>query len=73
MTPTPRSAKYAQGDDRSKLAVFFKSHQEIISTDQAERIAKIIENVSYSKEVKRMAAGQQTSWHETCLELHWYV
>ena len=73
MTPLSRSAKYAQGDDRSTLAVFFERHKEIVSSDQAGRVSKIIENVSYSKEVKRIAAGQQTPWHETCLELHWYI
>jgi uncharacterized protein len=67
------SAKYAQGDDRSKLAAFFEGHQDIISSGQAGHVSKIIENVSYSKEVKRIAAGQQTPWHKTCLELHWYV
>ena len=71
--PLPRSAKYAQDDDRSTLALFFESHQGIVSSDQAGSISKIIENVSYSKEVKRIAAGQQTFWHETCLELHWYI
>ena len=41
-----------------------------ISEEQARLVAKICENVSYSKEVKRVKNGQQTLWHDSCLELH---
>lgn len=41
-----------------------------ISEDRARLVARICENVSYSKEVKRITNGQQTEWHEQCLELH---
>lgn len=34
---------------------------------------KIVDNISYRKEVKRITGGLQTPWHETCLELHWSV
>lgn len=64
------SAKYSKGDDRSLLETFFRAHEEAISQDIAAKVSKIIENVSYSKEVKRIAGGLQTPWHESCLELH---
>jgi len=51
---------------------FFNQYLETgaISEDRARLVCKICENVSYSKEVKRIAAGLQTPWHETCVELH---
>ena len=41
-----------------------------ITEERAQLVCKICENVSYSKEVKRIQAGAQTPWHDTCLELH---
>lgn len=41
-----------------------------ITEERARLVCKICENVSYSKEVKRIQAGSQTPWHDTCLELH---
>jgi len=67
------SAKYSKGDDRSLLDAFFQEHAQVISKDVELQILKIVENVSYSKEVKRIAGGLQTPWHESCLELHWFV
>lgn len=63
-------AKYSKGDDRSLLDAFFQEHAEAISKDNVLDIMKIVENVSYSKEVKRIAGGLQTPWHESCVELH---
>lgn len=37
----------------------------------AKLVMKIIDNVSYSKEIRLRQAGEWTKWHDTCLELHW--
>lgn len=66
------SAKYSK-DDRSLLEPFFQEHAQVISKEVEMQIVKIVENISYSKEVKRIAGGLQTPWHESCLELHWFV
>ena len=60
-------------NDRSSLDCFFHEHEHNISPEQREVIMKIIDNVSYSKEKKRIAAGLETKWHRTCVELHWCV
>lgn len=44
--------------------------EEIISDERRRLVERIVENVSYSKEIKRIKNGEQTEWHETCLELH---
>lgn len=44
--------------------------QGAISEERARLVARICENVSYSKEVKRIRGGMQTPWHDRCLELH---
>jgi hypothetical protein len=41
------------------------------SGEQRALVEKVMENVSYSKEVKRIKAGAVTDWHRECLELHW--
>lgn len=46
---------------------------QILNEERRRLIERIVDNVSYSKEVKRIAAGQQTEWHLSCLELHWSV
>ncbi|BGP18005.1 hypothetical protein JCM10213_005044 [Rhodosporidiobolus nylandii] len=38
--------------------------------DRQELVERVVENVSYSKEVKRVREGRQTPWHEECRELH---
>lgn len=44
---------------------------EDFSEDRRRLVGKIVDNVSFSKEKKRIAAGQMTTWHAECLELHW--
>ncbi|GAA5889314.1 hypothetical protein JCM8208_007838 [Rhodotorula glutinis] len=41
-----------------------------VSHDQRRLVERIVDNVSYSKEVKRINNGEQTEWHLSCLELH---
>ncbi|GAA6002574.1 HD domain-containing protein [Rhodotorula paludigena] len=56
---------------REHLAPFWDKHGGTdVSDEQRRLVERIVENVSYSKEVKRIAAGQQTEWHLTCPELH---
>ncbi|KAM0752176.1 hypothetical protein T439DRAFT_379279 [Meredithblackwellia eburnea MCA 4105] len=42
----------------------------VISQERRRLVERIVENVSYSKEVKRIKEGKQTQWHEQCPELH---
>lgn len=44
-----------------------------VTTSQRRLVEDIISNVSYSKEVKRIKNREQTAFHETCIELHWWV
>ncbi|GAA5822414.1 hypothetical protein JCM11251_006329 [Rhodosporidiobolus azoricus] len=70
-------AKYlpagAPSDARSllekKLWLRFPNEEDI-SEEQKRLVEKVIENVSYSKEKKRRAAGEETEWHRTSRELH---
>ncbi|KAM0790062.1 hypothetical protein ACM66B_005390 [Microbotryomycetes sp. NB124-2] len=55
---------------KSHLARLYKGFEHVITEQQQDLVARIVDNVSYSKEVKRIAEGKQTQWHETCLELH---
>jgi uncharacterized protein len=41
-----------------------------VSDLQSSLIINIIDNVSYSKEVRLRATGGFTSWHQNCVELH---
>ncbi|BGP49887.1 hypothetical protein JCM10450v2_005792 [Rhodotorula kratochvilovae] len=46
------------------LAGFWSAFSQGDISDQQRRLVeRIVENVSYSKEVKRIAAGGQTEWH----------
>jgi len=47
--------------------------QDDVSDDQRRLVERVVDNVSYSKEVKRIANDDQTEWHLSCLELHWCV
>ena len=47
--------------------------QDDVSDDPRRLVERVVDNVSYSKEVKRIANGDQTEWHLSCLELHWCV
>ena len=65
---------------RETLDPFWSQHDDddnadhqILNEERRRLIERIVDNVSYSKEVKRIAAGQQTEWHLSCLELHWSV
>lgn len=43
---------------------------DIMDEQRARLVCRICDNVSYSKEAKRIKAGEQTPWHEQCKELH---
>lgn len=53
------------------LAPHWKGFETVISAEQRETVERVVDNVSYSKEVKRIKAGEETEWHRTCGELHW--
>jgi uncharacterized protein len=53
------------------LQEFWKGWEEQVTREQQVLVARIVDNVSYSKEIKRAKAGLDTEWHRTCLELHW--
>ncbi|GAA5957410.1 hypothetical protein JCM21900_003297, partial [Sporobolomyces salmonicolor] len=56
---------------REHLEPFWASFSdEVVSERQRRLVERVIENVSYSKEVKRIKAGEETDWHSECLELH---
>lgn len=55
------------------LAPLWTEYEDVISEEQRRLVEQIVDNVSYSKEVKRIALSGQTQWHLTCLELHWWV
>ncbi|KPV72372.1 uncharacterized protein RHOBADRAFT_9642, partial [Rhodotorula graminis WP1] len=44
--------------------------QTDVSDGQRRLVERVVDNVSYSKEVKRIANGEQTEWHLSCPELH---
>jgi uncharacterized protein len=44
--------------------------QHGVSERQSSLIVAIVNNVSYSKEVKRRGTPAWTEWHDTCIELH---
>ncbi|ORY77249.1 hypothetical protein BCR35DRAFT_292314 [Leucosporidium creatinivorum] len=52
------------------LAPHWKGFEEIISAEQRALVERIVDNVSYSKEVKRIKNGEETEWHRSCRELH---
>ncbi|KIY65164.1 hypothetical protein CYLTODRAFT_379842 [Cylindrobasidium torrendii FP15055 ss-10] len=43
---------------------------DLVADGRARTIAQIVDNVSWSTEKKRRAAGEWGSWHDTCVELH---
>ncbi|TNY23038.1 hypothetical protein DMC30DRAFT_348010 [Rhodotorula diobovata] len=56
---------------REHLAPFWSAFsQDQVADEQRRLVERVVENVSYSKEVKRIAEGGQAEWHLTCLELH---
>lgn len=56
---------------RERLEGFWLASGEGLSEERRRLVERVVENVSYSKEVKRTAKGEQTAWHDTCAELHW--
>lgn len=53
------------------LESLWAEHGAEMSEERRRLVERIVDNVSYSKEVKRIAAGGQTEWHLSCVELHW--
>jgi uncharacterized protein len=53
------------------LAEHWKGFERVISAEQRGLVERVVDNVSYSKEVKRLKAGEETEWHRSCRELHW--
>ncbi|RDX57461.1 hypothetical protein OH76DRAFT_1395280 [Lentinus brumalis] len=47
-----------------------ESGLDLVKDGRARTIARIIDNVSWSTEKKRLAAGQIEDWHRQCVELH---
>ena len=43
---------------------------DLVADGRARLIARIVDNVSWSTEKKRLAAGQIEDWHRECVELH---
>nr|VWO95907.1 F-actin-capping protein subunit beta [Ganoderma boninense] len=43
---------------------------DLVEDGRARIIARIIDNVSWTTEKKRLAAGQIEDWHRQCVELH---
>ena len=56
-----------------RLADFWLVHGATVSDPRRRLVERVVENVSYSKEIKRIASGEHTAWHEACVELHWSV
>lgn len=59
---------------RSRLEPFWTEFSnDEITPEQRRLVERIVDNVSYSKEVKRLRGelGGITEWHQTCRELHW--
>ena len=62
-------------DPYAFFAPFFEkvaseSGLDLIKDGRARVIARIVDNVSWSTEKKRLAAGQIEDWHRQCVELH---
>ncbi|KAK4700327.1 uncharacterized protein P7C70_g5924, partial [Phenoliferia sp. Uapishka_3] len=55
---------------KEKLSQFWAGWGEVIDSERQTLVERIVENVSYSKEIKRIKEGKQTKWHMDCLELH---
>lgn len=60
-------------DAKGTLEPFWRAHGAVVAEDRRRLVEQIVDNVSFSKEVKRIKAGGQTEWHLSCPELHWYV
>ena len=43
---------------------------DVVADGRAQTVARIVDNVSWSTEKRRLAAGEIGEWHRTCVELH---
>jgi hypothetical protein len=67
-------AKYAATPELGEeniIDTFLLDHQKLLGPGRAKRIKFVVDNVSYSKEKKRIRDNAQTEEHLTCKELHW--
>ena len=66
-------ASYAH-DARAFLEPFFRrvsaAALDLRVDGRADTIVRIVENVSWSNELRLRARGEWGPWHETCVELH---
>ncbi|TBU55335.1 hypothetical protein BD310DRAFT_857013, partial [Dichomitus squalens] len=71
--------KYVSAEQAADPYAFFvpffekvasESGLDLIKDGRARVIARIVDNVSWSTEKKRLAAGQVEDWHRQCVELH---
>jgi uncharacterized protein len=62
--------KYARRDGSDGVEDFSALHSSSLDAPRVALVQRICENVSYSKEVQRLAGDGDTEWHRTCLELH---
>jgi uncharacterized protein len=63
-------AKYEGANNVDGIDLVSWMSQHGVSERQSSLIAAIVNNVSYSKEVKRRGTLAWTKWHDTCIELH---
>jgi uncharacterized protein len=64
-------------DARAFFEPFFRraaaasvSTLDLQADGRADTIVRIVENVSWSNELRLRASGEWGPWHETCVELH---
>lgn len=71
--------KYVSAEEAADPYAFFlpffekaavESGVDIVKDGRARVVARIVDNVSWSTEKKRLAAGQIEDWHRQCVELH---
>lgn len=64
----PGAAPLSAGE---RLADFWLVHGAGVAGPRRRLVERVVESVSYSKEVMRKERGEQTAWHDNCVELHW--
>ncbi|RPD61196.1 hypothetical protein L226DRAFT_508012 [Lentinus tigrinus ALCF2SS1-7] len=71
--------KYVSAEEAADPYAFFlpffekaasESGLDLVQDGRARTIARIVDNVSWSTEKKRLTAGQIEDWHRQCVELH---
>ncbi|GAA5906450.1 HD domain-containing protein [Sporobolomyces salmoneus] len=72
LPPLAPGSSYLTPRSRLEEPFWSKFTEEEISQERRRLVERIVENVSYSKEVKRMRGelGGITEWHRECRELH---